>query len=159
MSVHSRTKDMTEWTCSETISSFKGTATAAWGNTAIQGLPRARRGNRGKHQHWWPWANGFLPDCDRDEWPPRVFWQKKPPPTLSQRIRLIPAKENQAAGRTMLRGFCAQNNADYTENNFGTKTTWVQSKFISRHSSDVVTGNPGKGGTTSKFTRLKREHL
>ena len=82
MKIHAATKSMTEFTCGETRSNYrdnkdlKATALNDWGHTAV-----AKRSN--KHQHWWPWAQGWIARkddskigglCERDEWPPAYFW-------------------------------------------------------------------------------------
>ncbi|KAK8038483.1 hypothetical protein PG993_006894 [Apiospora rasikravindrae] len=82
MRIHAATKSMTEFACAETRSGYrdykdlKADALAQWGSTAI--VKRAA-----KHQHYWPWAQGWIPragedrdqgECQRDEWPPAYFW-------------------------------------------------------------------------------------
>lgn len=130
MSVFTQNTDMVRWTCQATPGSSKdGTATARWGSTAL--FPIGGK----KDQHWFPWVNGFIPEsdsrtgCERDEWPPRFFWpgdavaaQKK----MEQRVRLIPASNNGDAGRTLLKGFCAENAAETVKG----KQTFVNPKFI-----------------------------
>ncbi|KAK6845712.1 hypothetical protein PG995_015822 [Apiospora arundinis] len=123
MKIHAATKSMTEFTCGETRSNYrlnahkdlKATALTDWGVTAI-----AKRSS--KHQHWWPWAQGWIlrngeksldGACERDEWPPAYFWPgdayaKKN--NMVQRVRLNPATHNGPAGG-IFHGFCATNDA------------------------------------------------
>ncbi|KAK8026239.1 hypothetical protein PG990_004062 [Apiospora arundinis] len=123
MKIHAATKSMTEFTCGVTRSNYrlkihsdlKATALTDWGVTAI-----AKRSS--KHQHWWPWAQGWIlrkgetqdgGECERDEWPPAYFWPgdayaKKN--NMVQRVRLNPEKHNKEAGR-IFKGFCASNDA------------------------------------------------
>lgn len=137
MSVHTNTPDMVRWTCQATDgTSQAGTATDDYGPTAF--------GKVSTHQHWWPWANGFLPrtenvkgnppktyvkGCDRDEWPPRAFWPVKSiadKKGLVQRVRFLPYKENSGAGH-IWQGFCNDNGASSTHG----KKTYIQSEHIS----------------------------
>ncbi|KAK7921517.1 hypothetical protein PG985_009539 [Apiospora marii] len=136
MRIHAATKSMTEFACAETISNYrkpnphrlKGDATAQWGTTAI--LKRA-----GKHQHFWAWAQGWIPrkdeeeqsgQCERDEWPPAYFWPgdvyaKKN--NMVQRVRMNHEKHNGGAGQ-MFSGFCDKHDAMWTEGPKNNKKTY-----------------------------------
>lgn len=163
MFVHAGNKDMTEWTCHETVSNvrdknnnLKATALTDWGSTAL-----AQRA--AKWQHWWPWANGFVyrttrtgadgretsAGCERDEWPPAAFWpgdelaaKKK----MSQRIRFIPREDNGGAGR-IWRGFCETHNAQTVEG----KETFINPKYIrTQGKARVDPARRGADGVTSE---------
>ncbi|KAK0122536.1 hypothetical protein ONS96_009578 [Cadophora gregata f. sp. sojae] len=129
MSVHAATPDMVQFTCGATTNTgLDGGATEDWGSTRIEPLPKKRS------QHNFAWANGFVEltteikiakkkpktvtyGCDRDEWPPRYFWQGDEVAAThgrSQRVRLVPAKENRGAGQIWAQ-FCNSNAAQVTK--------------------------------------------
>jgi hypothetical protein len=167
MSVHTKHPDMVRWTCQMTTGTNKdGSATSTWGSTAI-----AKIG--GGNQHWWPWANGFVPrvviknhedkenikGCDRDEFPPRAFWpgdveaKKK---GMVQRVRFIKYTDNAGAGQ-MWQNFCNGNAAASISNVKKKRKTYIQSKHIRtvgkpRDDKTVV----GKDKITSKSKGLDK---
>ncbi|KAK7977144.1 hypothetical protein PG988_004634 [Apiospora saccharicola] len=134
--IHAATKSMTEFACAETKSNYrspnphklKGEATAEWGVTAI-----VRRA--GKHQHFWAWAQGWIPresphkqdgQCERDEWPPAYFWPgdvyaKKN--NMVQRVRMNHKDDNGGAGG-MFSGFCQSHDAMFTKKRGGASVTF-----------------------------------
>ena len=142
MSVHTNTPDMVRWTCGATAgTSQKGKATDEWGSTAFKILPPLK-----PKQHNFAWANGFVAlairknkngvkvakGCDRDEWPPRYFWPGDAAAKakgISQRIRFIPAADNQGAGQIWAQ-FCNTNGAQLTRANGGTTKSFIQSAWI-----------------------------
>jgi hypothetical protein len=162
MSVHTKNSDMVRWTCGETVSGDRklGKATDNWGSTAIS----TRQADA---QHWWPWANGFIPrttlpknrkgnqatkGCERDEWPPALFWpgdefaEKK---KMSQRVRMVWYEEN-AKGGQIWSAFCDNNAAVTTKTVKKKKQTYLNSKFIRHKGTARTVVGKGKDGTTSK---------
>lgn len=151
--------DMVRWTCYETTgTSVNGRTTATWGSTAIGPIKKG-------HQHWFPWANGFIyrlkaqdpsandKGCERDEWPPRYFWpgdkaaERK---GLEQRVRFLPAHENGGAGG-MWNGFCADNAAQTVLKD---GKTYQNPKFIKTVSSTTEIDKLAGGGKTTIITRV-----
>ncbi|KAK7947723.1 uncharacterized protein PG986_008609 [Apiospora aurea] len=98
---------------------LKATALDRWGSTAVTT-------RKGLNQHWWPWAQGWLPRendkksaglCERDEWPPALFWpgdNYANRNNMAQRVRLNPRSHNGPAGN-IFKGFCTDNDAITTQ--------------------------------------------
>ncbi len=154
---------MHKWTCHETKSNvrqkdsgLKATAVDDWGVTAISTRSE-------KWQHWWPWANGFVPrthlqgkngkilteGCERDEWPPQAFWpgdEYAKANGMVQRIRFIPRGDNNPAGK-IFQTFCVKHNAQTVK----AKQSWINPKFIKTVApAKVDAASRGADGTTSK---------
>ncbi|KAM0335266.1 hypothetical protein ACHAQA_000310 [Verticillium albo-atrum] len=163
MSVFTNTPDMHRWTCWATPDTSKhGLATARWGYFKKQpsrdNMPRDA-------QHQWDWGYEWTEEevCEKDEWPPRMWWGaintgKKDKKTGNikfkgiegQWIRLNPRSENGKAG-AMWSQFCESNDG------YKKKLPGVTIMNTQLHKTDAKSSvdSQVKGGTTTYTTRIE----
>lgn len=155
---------MARFTCGETTtSSVDGKATDLWSSSysktvTISGISTVVATVPESNQHHFGWLDGWTQrrqgKCDRDEWPPRAFWNKKDQP--GQMVRYLPSNQNRGSG-SMWKNFCWKHGGDQKgKDGVMTKQSASHVTMSSLNVERVVTES---GYTSKHLSTLSSNHL